>query len=161
LLNIYDSGPDDGGLVVVPGSHNRFDGWFRDGLNPKKKGDFVPLSNLPMTEYWGKENLPIKVCLQPGDFVMWDSRTSHCSHPAKLKPDNPPNRLRRLVSYICMTPASKAASLKTLRDQRIAAFETGATLNHWPHEYNPHPTDSKKGTKNNYEPVQLSEYQKN
>jgi len=160
FLNLYDSGPDDGGLVVVPNSNNLFDSWFgKGGIISKKKGDFVPLSSLPMQEHWGKGNLPIKICLQPGDFVMWDSRTSHCNHPAKVTPENYPKRLRRLVAYVCMTPASRAKDLKDLQAKRIHAFETGATLNHWPHEYNPHPTDHSPADRR-YTPVQLNDYQK-
>jgi len=157
LLNVYPSGPHDGGLVVVPGSHLKFDGWFRDKLISTGKSDFVPLSKMNMRDLWGAQ--PVKICLEPGDFVLWDSRTSHCNHPAQLIPGNYPKRLRRLVAYVCMTPSQKAANLKLLRTQREEAFQTGTTLNHWPHEYHPHPTDFGGSGKFTYKPVPLNEHQ--
>jgi len=159
LLNLYPSGPEDGGLVVVPNTNNQFDGWFKSGLIQKKKGDFVPLARSPMKEWWGPDGLPIKLCLDPGDFAFWDSRTVHCSHPANKFPERPIERLRRLVAYVCMTPCSKAVDLKYLREKRMEAFQNGLTLNHWPHEYNLHPTDH-NGASIRYNPLLLSDYQK-
>jgi len=162
FLNVYPCGSEDGGLVVVPGSHIRFDKWFGNKRVPPKRSDFIMLATLPMQEedWWGVGNLPIKLNLEPGDFAMWDSRTSHCSHPAKILLEAYPRRLRRLVAYVCMTPASKAANLKDLREKRKEAQLKGITLNHWPHEYNPHPTDHGNGGQFKYEPVELNEAQK-
>jgi hypothetical protein len=157
LLNIYPSGPADGGLVVVPGSHLLFDKWFKEGLVPSGRSDFVPLSKLPMKELWNSQ--PVKLCLDPGDLVLWDSRTSHCNHPAQLIPVHYPKRLRRLVAYVCMTPAQKAKDLKDLRAKRLEAYQNGITLNHWPHEYNAHPTDHGGSGKFEYEPTPLNDYQ--
>jgi len=160
FLNVYPCGVDDGGLVVVPGSHIQFGHWFNDRLITKKKGDFVMLCDYPLKQMFGSLN-PVKLCVDPGDFVMWDSRTVHCSHPAKPFPEKPITRLRRLVAYVCMTPSSRAAKLKELRNQRLEAFSAGITLNHWPHEYHPHPTDhsDKKGLHCVYKPISLNEHQ--
>jgi hypothetical protein len=159
LLNIYPSGAHDGGLVVVPGSHRLFDGWFRDGLMQKRKSDFMPLASMNVRALWG-DTKPIKPILNPGDFVLWDSRTTHCSHPAIPMPDYP-KRLRRLVAYICMTPSQKAGQLRELREKRLEAYQNGITLNHWPHEYNAHPTDHGSSGRFRYEPVPLNDHQMN
>lgn len=84
----------------------------------------------------------IKVCLNPGDFVMWDSRVIHCNTPPKRKPvtevsDDGTIALRRLVAYICMTPADHAKD-KSVLERKIEGYKKGVTTNHWPHEFKDH-----------------------
>jgi len=160
LLNLYPSGAEDGGLVVVPCTNIQFDQWFNNQMIESRKGDFIPLAKCPLKQWCGPDVRPLKLCLDPGDFVMWDSRTVHCSHPARIL-QSYPHRLRRLVAYICMTPCSKAADLSSLREKRVEAFNNGTTLNHWPHEFNIHLTDrSKKHQRHGYNPGQLTDFQK-
>lgn len=142
LLNFLPSGPNDGGLVVMPKTNLLFDQLFatRTDLCNKYGGDFVKITKpglLP--EIWNNPTYaPIKLNLDPGDFAMWDSRTAHCNHPASPQQKLPKPDLRRLVSYICMTPVSSAKkNRKELVEERLGAFKEGLTTSHWPHEFQP------------------------
>ncbi len=127
---------------------------------------------MEIPELWNNKCTPTKICLDPGkkciwfdvnptiskgDFVMWDSRTVHCNHPAKtreFKPD--PIQLRRLVAYVCMTPVSlvPADKLDELRKIRVRSWQKAQTSTHWPHEYKPSAYPYKSTT---WKQVQLSE----
>jgi len=143
LLNMYESGPQDGGLVVWPRSHSQFDAIFAKytDLCSKNARDFVRFFSK---HHMWKEELsdpsffPIKICLNAGDFVMWDSRTIHCNQPASIVSDltkTPIKRLRRLVAYICMTPCRMVTDPKVL-EYRVIASRNGLGTTHWPHEFN-------------------------
>lgn len=86
IINFAPNGPDDGGLVVVRGSHNLTQEFF------KKHPDVVD------RESWGPEDWfrfaeeevdwftqagceVVKVCAGPGDLIIWDSRTIHYNKP--------------------------------------------------------------------------------
>jgi len=140
FLNFFPGGPDDGGLVVVPKSHSLFNDIFKDRPNLKKHSDFIVLSHdkklwehdLPNTGLY-----PIKVCCEPGDFVLWDSRTIHTNSSANTLRPFPKEGLlspRRLVTYVCMTPASRLT--EETRQKRIQCYEMGMTTTHWPEEAN-------------------------
>lgn len=93
LLNLYPSGPHDGGIVVVPASPPMVEAAFQKYRELSIGGDFVRFRHE--FDYWQDplkaittrtdENrydlLPVKIVLDPGDFIMWDSRTIHCNHP--------------------------------------------------------------------------------
>jgi hypothetical protein len=142
LLNYLPSGPTDGGLVVIPETHLLFDKLFatRNDLCDKFDSDFVRITKPGLfPEIWNNPKYyPIKLCLDPGDFALWDSRTGHCNHPATPKAQLPKPDIRRLVSYVCMTPIKSAKkNRKELIEQRLGAFREGLTTSHWPHEFQP------------------------
>lgn len=68
----------------------------------------------------------VKICLEPGDFVLWDSRTMHY---ARL----PEGDQVRHAQYICMTPR-RFASQEAL-DLRKKCFDDYRGTTHWPHRY--------------------------
>jgi len=149
-MNFYPSGPDDGGFVVVPKSANLINASFEkyDDMASKRSLDYVRM--FPDDLFWTEaardvqrdasnkyDYLPVKMVLEPGDFLLWDSRSIHCNHPA-TRPSSDPNaktHLKRLVAYICMTPASSAQDIDTVVKYRMHAFQYGITTTHWPHEY--------------------------
>eukprot|EP01102_Stenamoeba_stenopodia_P005179 TRINITY_DN1569_c0_g1_i2.p1 TRINITY_DN1569_c0_g1~~TRINITY_DN1569_c0_g1_i2.p1 ORF type:complete len:344 (-),score=52.83 TRINITY_DN1569_c0_g1_i2:77-1108(-) len=138
LLNLYPGGAKDGGLVVVPKSHHLFRKLFEVyQVGHPNDPDFVQLRLYPIDELWNKDTSVYKLCLNPGDFVLWDSRTIHCNHPANHlnRPLDDPVRLRRLAAYVCFTPASFAKDLSSLNKMRVAAFREAQTSTHWPHEF--------------------------
>jgi len=142
LLNYLPSGPSDGGLVVIPKTHLLFDQLFATRPNLCRKGDsdFVKIDRPNIfPEIWDNPSYnPVKLNLEPGDFAMWDSRIGHCNHPAYPGEQLPKPEIRRLVSYICMTPISHATkSRQELVTQRLGGFRHGITTSHWPHEYQP------------------------
>jgi hypothetical protein len=151
LLNLYKSGEEDGGLVVVPKSTHMIDTAFStvDDICSKTKNDYVRINRD--TTWWKqhrrsvKNNYdyrPIKLCLDAGDFALWDSRCIHCNTPPSKLSEDPEakKQLKRLTAYICMTPARLAKDIETLAKQRIFAFQNGFSTNHWPHEFTPNGT---------------------
>jgi len=163
-VNYFDSGDDDGGLVVIPRSIHVFSKIFENrpelGIG---KSDFIALSKIQ--NVWNSELdklQPIKVCVKAGDLTLWDSRTVHCNAGAKpvgFKPDFQKGEswnLRRAVSYVCMTPRSRLTPENAqLRKQ---AIELGLTTTHWPEACEVHPND-KDGVPKNFHPPILSQQQ--
>lgn len=93
----------------------------------------------PTAKIWdlfGNLNMKMeKICLDEGDFIMWDSRTVHCNSPASKRDILSPE-LRRLVCYICMMP-SDLVSDETVIWKRIEGVKKCTTTNHWPCEFTP------------------------
>lgn len=157
LLNLFPSGPNDGGFVAVPKSASMMDDVFNthDDVCSKSKGDFVPIRKE--AQWWidrrrattdPHDYRPVKLCVDAGDFILWDSRCVHCNHPASPTPPTPtptPTQggeeakveLKRLAAYICMTPTRLAKNLDELIVQRVFSFQTGIGSTHWPHEFKP------------------------
>eukprot|EP00005_Dracoamoeba_jomungandri_P005263 CAMPEP_0174251554 /NCGR_PEP_ID=MMETSP0439-20130205/1338_1 /TAXON_ID=0 /ORGANISM="Stereomyxa ramosa, Strain Chinc5" /LENGTH=374 /DNA_ID=CAMNT_0015331895 /DNA_START=40 /DNA_END=1164 /DNA_ORIENTATION=+ len=138
FLNFYDSMEEDGGLVVVPQSPKIFKSIFKSRPHFKNRRDYITLSKdraLWRDELPAAGLRPIKVCAKAGDFVLWDSRTIHCNAPATSLREIPDGAIlppRRLVAYVCMTPADNLDSSVITR--RINAYLTGQTTSHWPED---------------------------
>jgi len=140
FLNLVPNGPQDGGLVVVPKSNQIFEKIFKKHKNLCEYygPDYAELNGSHIKELWESDLQPIKVCLDEGDFVCWDSRTVHCNHPAlEREAAEQAAYLRRLVVYICMTPTSSVTpeTLEKVIQNRAAMFEGGYSGSHWPHEH--------------------------
>lgn len=136
FLNLVRSGDEDGGLVLFPESHTMFCNMTLKHAE-KTKRDFVPLPPNEVEEVAAKRYSfrPIKLCLEPGDLVLWDSRTIHCNTPPTSLNTEISTQLRRVVAYICMTPKAKAAP--AVLELRRAAVARGISTSHWPHKYQP------------------------
>lgn len=153
LVNYFPSGPNDGGFVVVPKSTHMIDDAFLkipDICSPKGR-DYVRM--YPDYFFWkeardviGKRNesnrydmLPVKLVVEAGDMILWDSRAIHCNHPVTKNDPSPDalTHLKRLTAYICMTPSSLAKNIEELAKYRVLAFQKGITTTHWPHEFYP------------------------
>jgi len=163
FLNFYTAGEADGGLVVVPKSHTIFTTIFQNRPNWAGRGDFIPLYGE--RSVWDKEIKsaglsPIKICAQPGDFVLWDSRTIHCNAPATIPRAVPTDgsvlEPRRLVSYVCMTPTARAKH--SIISERILAFKEGMTTSHWPEDCVTQ--NARKNRKEIYVPPELTPEQR-
>lgn len=152
LVNYFPSGPGDGGFVVVPKSPHMIDAAFEKypGICSKTSGDFVRM--FPDYFFWKDARtavkrdannrydlLPVKLVVEAGDMILWDSRTIHCNHPVTKDSSDPEaaTRLKRLTGYVCMTPARLAQNQEQLVKYRIYAFQKGITTTHWPHEFYP------------------------
>lgn len=163
FLNFYPAGVDDGGLVVIPKSHLIFNDIFRELPHLANVGDFVRLDS--QRAFWSglyKQHKlkPLKVCAHAGDFVLWDSRTIHCNASARTARPLPTNGTclppRRLVAYVCMTPAERLTD--EIIAKRISAYKTGQTTSHWPELcFTPRLRKNSKG--DSYIPIQLTEQQ--
>ncbi|KAL4971938.1 hypothetical protein BDW66DRAFT_163293 [Aspergillus desertorum] len=99
LVNLNPCGPDDGGLI-----------WFGFTDNGMKW-----LADHGME--W------VKVCAEPGDLIIWDSRVPHYNLPPSGKND-------RLAVYTSYMPVADASKGDLLRKRK--AFEDRLGTTHWP-----------------------------
>ncbi|KAJ5182187.1 hypothetical protein N7449_012334 [Penicillium cf. viridicatum] len=107
IICLSPSGPEDGGLVVWPGSHAHNDEFFnshpdKDSWLPLKDIYFFPTEQLDWFRARGVG--PHKVCAEPGDLILWDSRTIHYGSDPTPKS----NEIRTAI-YAAYTPASMAS----------------------------------------------------
>ncbi|KAL4892485.1 Clavaminate synthase-like protein [Aspergillus ambiguus] len=134
LLNFAPSGPNDGGLMLMKGSAKLFNEFFSVPREPYAHEDAPPPEMKYMDLFlfspedvkWFEERgcELIKVNMEPGDFVLWDSRTMHY---AKF----PEGNNFRHVQYICMTPR-RFATEEALKLKK-QCFESWTGTTHWPH----------------------------
>jgi len=163
FLNFFDSGPDDGGLVVIEKSILHFKSIFQNRPNLSALNDFIMLQT-DKTLWKEFQNHPevkaIKLCAKAGDFICWDSRTIHSGlaphKPLPLPTDGTTLPLRRLVAYICMTPKSRLTQQKIVERQEI--FKLGITTSHWPEESVS--SGARRTSSQNFKPPVLNENQK-
>lgn len=136
LLNFAPNGPKDGGLMLMKGASNLFDEFFATKRQSFAHED-APPADMEFEDHFlfCEEDVKwfeargcelVKVNLDPGDFVLWDSRTMHYA----CLPEG--DQIRH-VQYICMTPR-KFATQETL-DLRKRFFDEYKGTTHWPHRY--------------------------
>jgi len=163
LLNFLPSGETDGGLILVPRSHLHFKDIVPMVPEIQSNGDYIPLHEV--LTFWEnvykKQGLQaIKVCLEPGDFILWDSRTVHCNCGASTSRPIPTDGTvlppRRIVTYVCMTPSSRLRP--ELKDLRAKIFQEGHTTSHWPEDAIV--LEERRNRRAGYVPPKLTEEQK-
>lgn len=136
LLNFAPNGPKDGGLMLMKGSSKLFNEFFahkresadhEDAPPPEiKYMDLFIFSEKDVKWFADKGCEMIKVNMEPGDFVLWDSRTMHYAR-------FPEGDQIRHVQYVCMTPR-KFATEEALEAKKYC-FENFVGTTHWPHWY--------------------------
>ena len=129
IINLSTSGPEDGGLVVYPGSHLLNDEFFD---TQTEKGEWEMLDRYMFSQDqlgWFKDRgiHPKKVCAEVGDLILWDSRTVHYG----AEPEPQGSTIRTAI-YAAYTPA-RLASKETL-EMKGEIFETYGGTTHWPHD---------------------------
>ena len=117
LVNLYPSGPNDGGLLVIEKSHTVFAEYYQrhqnEGIEPRLADVTDPgLSKLEV----------IKVCAGLGELILWDSRVFHCN-------TNPRGKIPRMCTYVSMQPRSQVSE-KHLQ-KRIQIYQSGRMTGHW------------------------------
>ena len=128
LVNLLESSPETGGNVVVPGSHQLFDhipDLYKDRLariHPSIDHFRFPHDDPGLQGYE-----PIMAHLYPGDLLLWDSRTIHCSAPATTSPKT--DGVLRAASLVCMMPREKSNA--AVIEQRKAAVNTLTSTTNW------------------------------
>lgn len=127
LVNLLPNGPNDGGLIVCKGSHN-LSKQFHEEMAWEEKIPAWTNEWYGFTENgmkWLKDHGCEweKICAEPGDLLLWDSRTAHYNLPSTSS--NP-----RLAVYTCYMPVADATQedLKRKKD----AFERRVGTTHWP-----------------------------
>ncbi|VUC20756.1 unnamed protein product [Clonostachys rosea] len=133
IINLSPSGPEDGGLVVYPRSHRYNDELF-DSMSVEDKQSWLPLKDI---YFFKKEQLDWfhergvkahKVCAEPGDLILWDSRTIHYGSD----PMDSSSQIRTAI-YAAYTPASMASPDQLALKKQV--FEKYGGTTHWPHDH--------------------------
>jgi ectoine hydroxylase-related dioxygenase (phytanoyl-CoA dioxygenase family) len=131
FVSLYTQNGETGGLTVVPRSHLRFAEVVEKQRQKNQSVDYCTVQPYSPV----LRELPQRlVSCEPGDLVLWDSRTVHANAPAPQPPTAPANRLLRAVAYVCMTP--KRFAKEEVRQGRRAAYQYRVGCSHWPHELN-------------------------
>ena len=115
-----------GGFTVVPRSHALFGSWRKDFSELVDTFGGDDYFELPHDHACLRTAILPRT--RPGDLVLWDSRTIHCSSSGSEPPNGP--QLARLVSYVCFTPAVRADG--TCLERRRRAVMDGTTTTHVP-----------------------------
>lgn len=135
-MNLLPNGAEDGGLIVCRGAHRLSEQFHRE-FSPFEKD---PVSRWTQEWYgftevglqWlqgrsaqgdGLKCEWVKVECEPGDLLVWDSRTPHHNL-------SPTGDRARFATYTCYMPAADA-SLSDLERKR-RAFEQTLGTSHWP-----------------------------
>jgi len=129
VINLSKAGPEDGGLMVYPGSHCLMEEFLdtrTDKTTWNKKDLFVfEKEHLQWFKERGIE--PLKIEADYGDLLLWDSRTIHYGSEPTEK-----SSTIRTVIYAAYTPARwatpEALKLKT------EVFERFGGTTHMPHD---------------------------
>ncbi|KAF7540418.1 hypothetical protein G7054_g1314 [Neopestalotiopsis clavispora] len=127
LLNLAPNGPDDGGLIVMKGSSALNEEYFATHKSSQKTwgpADWFGFSEKDVEWFKSKGCEIIKVCAEPGDLILWDSREVHYN-------ELPKSDAVRSVLYMCYTPASYAAPEDLKKKAEL--FESHVGTTHWPH----------------------------
>ncbi|CAL5874848.1 uncharacterized protein PFLUO_LOCUS9150 [Penicillium psychrofluorescens] len=129
IINLSSAGPEDGSLILLPRSNTVTEKFFDEQTDPSTwlKKDFRTISETEMDWFKDKGMSPIKVLADPGDLILWDSRTVHWGGEPTAQSDT-----IRTVIYASYSPASMA-SKETLEAKQTAFRSYGATT-HWAHD---------------------------
>lgn len=117
IVNLAPNGPDDGGLMVLERSNLYYkelwekfdhkkgpDGWHTWDQQNVDEEMCDWLVNEKGCKY-------VKVCAEPGDLLLWDSRTIHYGA-------QPTSQNDRVAAYVCYKPAAYLTDeLKQIRKQ--------------------------------------------
>jgi ectoine hydroxylase-related dioxygenase (phytanoyl-CoA dioxygenase family) len=129
IINLSEAGPEDGGLMVLPGSHKLVEEFFDTETD---KSTWDPEDSYPFTPeqlawFFARGITPHKVCAEPGDLILWDSRTIHYG----AEPTEKSNTIRTVI-YAAYTPAKFAT--KEALETKAKIFEQNGGTTHWPHD---------------------------
>ena len=129
IINLSTAGPEDGSLMLLPGSHNLVEEYFdtQTDSDSWKVEDRYYFGEAGMKWFADRGAKPIKVEAEPGDLILWDSRTVHWGGEPTEKSD----RIRTVI-YASYAPA-ELASEETLKQKKEVFEKYGATT-HWPHD---------------------------
>lgn len=128
LVNLLPNGDKDGGLIVCKGAHllsEEFHREFKDEANkvPAWTKEWYGFTDAGMEWLKNKGCTWSKVNAEPGDLLLWDSRTPHYN----LSPEGD---VPRLAVYTCYMPAADATQEDLIRKKY--AYDTLQSTTHWP-----------------------------
>ncbi|KAJ5126374.1 hypothetical protein N7526_008551 [Penicillium atrosanguineum] len=128
LVNLLPNGPKDGGLIVCKGAHRLSEELHEEFKDEEEKvwtwtRHWYGLTTANMN--WLKEKGCewIKVEAEPGDLLLWDSRTPHYNVSSESDQN-------RFAVYTCYMPVADAT--KEELEVKKKAFEETKMTTHWP-----------------------------
>ena len=129
LVNLLPTSRARGGNVVVPGSHRRFESIPTDyderlaRIHPT-----IDHFRFPKDDPLLADTKPIMAHMEPGDLMLWDSRTIHCSNHGTDEAASETGLLRA-ASLVCMMPRAK--SNEAVIEERKAAVANRTSTTNW------------------------------
>lgn len=156
LVNLLPVTTNTGGNVVVAESHRFFPHHYTNANHNSEfyKARLGELGNEDWMEIDPNDaellnpNSILTCLLNPGDMILWDSRTVHCSNPRSQEATNnqvinnesllvneSAHGLLRAAAAVCMMPASNADA--SIFQQRRVAVDQKRTLTHWANKVAP------------------------
>ncbi|PYH92643.1 hypothetical protein BO71DRAFT_451253 [Aspergillus ellipticus CBS 707.79] len=129
IINLSSAGPEAGSLMCLPGSHALYDEFFDEHTDPAtwETKDWRRFSEAEMGWWKAKGLSPMKVQAEPGDLILWDSRTLHWGGEPTSK-----SEVIRTIIYASYSPA-RLASPEAIEDKKRVFGVYGATT-HWAHD---------------------------
>ncbi|CBF78811.1 uncharacterized protein ANIA_07227 [Aspergillus nidulans FGSC A4] len=129
LVNLLPNGPNDGGLIVCRGAHLLSDEFHSDPVIraeeriPAWTPEWYGFTETGM-KWLADHNCEwVKVCAEPGDILLWDSRTPHYNL-------SPKGQTPRFCIYTCYMPVADASQEDLVRKKE--SFENRLGTTHWP-----------------------------
>ncbi|KAL3471068.1 hypothetical protein BJX99DRAFT_250697 [Aspergillus californicus] len=153
LVNLLPNGPNDGGLIVCRGAHLISEDFHRDMAAEERIPAWTPEwygyteNGMKWLEDRGCEW--VKVCAEPGDLLLWDSRAPHYNL-------SPKGSTPRFCIYTCYMPVAEASQDDLQRKKK--AFESWLGTTHWPNARHTGSNNAKRDGEecpyNRFKPVQ-------
>ncbi|KAF4551084.1 Hypothetical protein D9617_14g075400 [Elsinoe fawcettii] len=127
LVNLLPNGPNDGGLIVCRGAHLLSEDYHRafdaEDRIPAWTPEWYGFKDTGMAWLAERGCEWIKLCAEPGDLLLWDSRTPHYNV-------SPTGEQARFAVYTCFMPVADA-TIEDLKKKK-EAFERRVGTTHWP-----------------------------
>ena len=127
LVNLQPCGPEDGGLIACKGAHLLSEQFHLEMADEEKipawTNEWYGFTERSLKWLQDHNCEWVKVCAEPGDLILWDSRAPHYNVPSTSKQD-------RMAIYTCFMPVRDASQEDLLRKKK--AFEERLGTTHWP-----------------------------
>lgn len=129
IINLSHAGPEDGSLIVLPRSNTIIEHFFDTQTDQSswKTKDLHLISEDDMEWFEERDMKPMKVIAEPGDLILWDSRTVHWGG----EPSTKSNTIRTVI-YASYSPADWATT--DALERKKVAFEAYQATTHWAHD---------------------------
>lgn len=129
IINLSHAGSEDGSLVVIPGTQAVVEEFFDTKTDPAtwEWKDNRHFSEEEMDWFRARGLNPVKVLAEPGDLILWDSRTVHWGG----EPTNKSDTIRTVI-YAAYAPAKMAT--KEALEEKKRVFDAHGATTHWPHD---------------------------
>ncbi|CCH46764.1 hypothetical protein BN7_6363 [Wickerhamomyces ciferrii] len=129
IANLSEAGEKDGGLVVYKDSHKLLENFFKEvyGEENWESKDNVQISKDQLQWFLDNGAEKVKVIAEPGDLILWDSRTIHYGSGPEYDSNN-----IRTIAYISYSPANFATEENLIKKRQ--AFEKWHGTTHWAHD---------------------------